>query len=250
LLQRSAAIVIVLLASIGTVSLLSSVLFGSTVLVFIGLGLTFWAAVLFYIRPQRYVRSDLMNSVAIPSMQTVDRVMTTLGYAEKGVYIPSENSDKTIIFVPSQPLATIPSHQSMEKETFVKNPNGMVILPPGLELANLIERQLGVDFKGLGLEKISIRLPKLVIEDLELAEDFDMQVEGDLVRFRFVKPIYSDLCRMLRGSGRFWSSLGCPISSAMACIVAQASGKAVAFEEDVFSEDWRTLVSSYRIIGG
>jgi len=176
--------------------------------------------------------------------------MTTLGYTEKGVYLPSGNSDNTIIFVPSQSLARVPSFQSVEKETFVKNPDGMVILPPGLELARLIERQLGVEFKGLGLEKISIRLSKLLIEDLEIVEDFDMQVDGDLVRFKFVKSVYSDLCRNLRGSTRFWSSLGCPISSAMACIVAQASGKPVAFEEEKFSEDWRTIVSSYRILEG
>ncbi len=117
-------------------------------------------------------------------------------------------------------------------------------------MARLIERQLGVEFKGLGLEKISIRLSKLLIEDLEIVEDFDMQVDGDLVRFKFVKSVYSDLCRNLRVSTRFWSSLGCPISSALACIVAQASGKPVAFEEEKFSEDWRTIVSSYRILEG
>ncbi len=245
--QRSTAIVISLLACIGAIALLSSLLFTSTVLAFIGLGLTFWAAVLFYIRPLRYMRSDLMDSIVLPPMQTIGRVMTALGYTEKAVYIPSENQDTTRIFVPSKPLTRIPRPESLEKETFTRNPDGLVIFPPGLELANLIGRQLG-EFKGLGLGKLGIRLPKLLIEDLEIVEDFDMQVDGSIVRFKLVKSIYSELCKKLRGSTSI-RSLGCPICSAIACILAQASGKPIAFEEDTFSDDGRTVVSTYRILG-
>jgi hypothetical protein len=249
LLHRSTIIVISLLGSVGVVSLLSSLLFTSTVLAFIGLALTFWAAVLFYVRPQRYVRTDLMDSTALPSLQTVDRVMRVLGYTEKGVYIPSAKPGKTVVFVPSHPLTSIPSADSFENETFVKNPDGMVILPPGLELAHLIERQLGVEFSVLGLEKLSNRLPKLLIESLEIAQDFDMRVDGNIVHFNFLESIYSEFCNKLWVSTRVCSSLGCPICSAMACIVAQASGKPVSIEEDTLSEDGRSMSSSHRILG-
>jgi hypothetical protein len=241
-------IVVSLFASIGTVSLVSSLLFTSTVLAFIGLGFTLWAAVLFYTRPQRYVRSGLVDSTGLSLIQAIDRVMGSLGYTEKGVYLPSGNG-QTTVFVPSQPLTRIPEARSIEKKTFVDNPNGMVIPPPGLALANLIERQLGVGFKQLSLKKLSSRLPKLLIEDLEIAQDFEMHVEGNIVRFKFVESVYSELCNELQRSTRVCSSLGCPISSAMACIVAEASGKPIAFEEDIPSENGRTMVSSCRILG-
>jgi hypothetical protein len=249
LFQRSSAIIISILAGIGIASLISSVLLTSTVLAFMGLGLTFWAGILLYIRPNRYVRSDLIDSAALPPLEAIDRVMTALGCTEKGVYIPTGNPDKTVVFVPSRPLTSLPRAETIAKETLAKDPNGLIILPPGYALANLIEDQLGVEFKQLPLEKLSGRLSKLLIEDLEVVQDFDMQVDRDIVRFKLVESIYSELCSQLRATTRLSFSLGCPICSAMACIVAQSYGKPVALEESMSSEDGRTILSSCRILG-
>jgi hypothetical protein len=174
--------------------------------------------------------------------------MTAMGYTEKGVYIPLEDPSKTVVFVPSQPLTRIPTAENLENLTFLENPKGLVILPPGLGLADLIRRQLGAQFKELGLEKLSIRLPRVLIEDLEIAQDFDMQVDRNFVRFKLRESVYSQLCSRLRESTKISSSLGCPICSAMACIIAQVSEKPVLFEENLFKEDGRTVVSSYRIL--
>jgi hypothetical protein len=233
---------------IGGLCLFLSAVLASTVLAFIGLGLTFWGAILLFIRPQGYVRSDLMDSTALSSLQTIDRLMTALGYTEKGIYVPSGNPEKAVVFVPSQPLSKVPRPEEVENDTFVGNPRGVVMVPPGLALANLIERELGVEFRKAGLENLSRQLPKLLIEDLEMVQDFDMRIDGNMVRFKFVESIYSDFCSRLRESTRVCSSLGCPFCSAMACIVAQASGKPVVFENDIFFKDRRTFESSYRIL--
>lgn len=75
-----------------------------------------------------------------------------------------------------------------------------------------------------------------------------MHVEGNEVRFRFSESIYSDFCRQLSSSTRVWSGLGCPICSALACVLAIASGKPVSFEKDEYSPDRKTLDSFYRIL--
>ena len=232
----------------GILSLAFSVYASSTILVFMGLGLTFWGALLLFIRPQKYVRSVLMDSTALSSLRTIDRIMTDLGYLEKGIYIPRGNPERAVVFVPSEPFGRIPKAKEIEDQTFIKNPKGIAMVPPGLALANLIEKELGVDLRKCSLEALSERLPKLLIEDLEMAQNFEMHVNGDEVRFKFDESIYSDFCHKLSISTRVCAGLGCPICSAMACVLAISTGRPVSFEGDKYSADGKSLESTYRIL--
>jgi len=238
------------LAGVGGVSLILSVVFTSTVLAFIGLGLLFWGALLLFIRPRKYVRSDLMDSTAISSLATIDRVMENLGYNQKGIYIPSHNPEKAVVFVPSKPLKRVPKAEEVEKQVFVKDPAGIAMVPPGLALANLFEKELGVPFSKMSLQEVRERLPKLLIDDLEMAQDFEMKIEGNTVEMKLVESVYADFCRKLKGSTKVCSSLGCPLCSALACVIAQSSGKPVEFDRDKYSVDGRTVDTTYHIIEG
>jgi hypothetical protein len=236
------------LTGVGGLSLIISVVFTSTVLAFIGLGLTFWGALLLFIRPRHYVRTDLMDSTALSSLKTIDRVITGLGYNEKGIYIPVSNPEKTIVFVPSQPLKQIPTAEQVENQTFVKNPEGITIVPPGMALANLFEKELGVKFSEWSLEKMTERLPKLLIEDLEMVQDCTIKTEGDRVSFRFVESVFSEFCGELKGTTKVCGSLGCPMCSAMACMLAQVTHRPVKFDEDKYSIGGGTVESSYLLL--
>ena len=233
---------------IGALGLVISIVYASTILGLIGLGLAFWGALLLFIRPSQYVRSDLMDSTALSSLQTIDRVMLSLGYMEKGMYIPGGNPDRAIVFIPAEPFSRIPNASEIEGQTFVKEPKGLAMVPPGLSLAELIEKELGVPLKNCSLQDLRLRLPKLLIEDMEMVRDFDMQVDGDMVRFKFVESIYSGFCGKLRGSTKVSCSMGCPICSAMACLLAIETGRPVSFEEDKYSPDAKTIESTYRIL--
>jgi hypothetical protein len=236
------------LTGIGALSLVTSIVSASTVLAFIGLGLTFWGALLLFIRPRYYVRTDVMDSTALSSLKTIDRVITGLGYSEKGIYIPVGNPEKTVVFVPSQPLKEIPKPEQIENQTFVKNPEGITIVPPGMALANLFEKELGVKFTDWSLEEMTKRLPKLLIETLEMAQDCTITRDGDRVSFKFVESVFSEFCAKLKGSTKVCSSMGCPMCSAMACVLAQVTHRPVKFDEDRFSIDRGTVDSSYVLL--
>jgi predicted hydrocarbon binding protein len=94
-----------------------------------------------------------------------------------------------------------------------------------------------------------VRLPKLLIENLEIFQDFQMQVNENNVSVKFVDSTYSELCAKL-GTSNICSTLGCPICSAIACILAGVSGKPVVFEGDAYSPDGKTIESSYKILAG
>jgi len=248
--RSSSALAGYALAGFGGLSLILSVVFTSTVLAFIGLGLVFWGALLLFIRPRRYVRSDLMDSTALSSLTTIDRMITSLGYTQKGVYIPMNNPGKAVVFIPSKPLKKIPKIELVENQTFVKDPEGIAMVPPGLSLANLFERELGVKFTDWSLQEMSERLPKLLIEDLELVQDCTIKFDGDRVSFRFAESVYAEFCSKLRDSTQVCSTVGCPLCSAMACVLAQVSHRPVEFDEDKYSTDGGTVESSYHILAG
>jgi len=248
--QSSSALIGYGLAGFGVLSLILSVAFTSTVVAFIGLGLTFWGGLLLFIRPRHYVRSDLMDSTALSSLASIDRVIRSLGYNQKGVYIPVSNPEKAVVFIPLHPLNKIPKMEQVERRTFVKDPDGIAMVPPGLALANLFERELGVKFSEWSLDEMVKRLPKLLIEDLEMVQDCSIKVDGDHVSFRFVESVYSEFCSELRGSTKVCSSVGCPMCSAMACVLAEVSHRPVEFDKDKYSTDRGTVESSYRLLPG
>ena len=76
-----------------------------------------------------------------------------LGYHEKGVYIPVGNPEKVVVFVPSGPFDRIPRPEEIGDSTFLENPKGMVMAPPGLALATLIAKELA-HFEKLSLEDL------------------------------------------------------------------------------------------------
>ena len=235
-----------LLLGIGLVALTASVMLASTILAFIGLGLTFWGMLAFFIQPQRYVRSDLMDATALSSLKTIDKMMMGIGYREKGVYIPTEK-EKAVVFVPSEPYSRIPPTDSLQDNTFIQDPLGMIVVPPGLALANLIEKKLGFSIKKGGVEAVLQALPRVLVEDLEIVRDLEIEVRGDKIEFKLVDSIYSDFCRQVRETSRR-CGLGCPMCSALACILATASGKPVLFEEDELETGKGTTLSSYEIL--
>lgn len=247
--RRTTNLVGFFLLGVGMVALVASVMFASSISTFIGLGLTFWGLLAFFIQPAKYVKSDLMNATAISSLRTIDKMMIGMGYREKGVYIRARDSDKAIVFVPSEPFSVIPELSSAGDGIFLSKPEGLLVPPPGLALATLIERKLGFKLKNCGLETLVEALPRVLVEDLEIVKDVDIEVAGDTVRFKLYDSIYSDFCAEVRDTSRR-CGLGCPMCSALASILTMATGKPVLYDEDKTSDDYRTTESVYRLIEG
>jgi len=247
--RRSSQLVGYFLLGIGLVALIVSVSSTSTILAFVGLGLSLWGVLALFIQPEKYVASNLMNATALSSMKTFDSMMMGLGYRERGVYIPStDGSSEAVVFVPSEPFSLIPQSSAIEGKSFLKDPQGLLVVPPGLALSTLIEKKLGFSVKNCGLEKLVQALPKALVE-LEIVRDVGIKVAGDHVDFTLFDSVYSDFCQQIRDKSRP-CALGCPMCSALACILAVATGKPVMFEEDKLSGDKNISTSSYRVISG
>jgi hypothetical protein len=242
------------LLAIGAFALISSIVFFSSILAFIGLGLAFWGALFLFIRPVGYVKAKLLDSTTFSSLMAIDDILGEEACQGKGLYLASKHGhgfEDGTVFIPAKNEVAIPSTDEIAGgKVFSKNPQGVCLLSPGYGLTKLFEKELGVDFSKVDLDYLQKNLPRLLVEDLEVVEEFSMDVDGELVEVRIVGAIYQDLCREVRKLSTICLHLGCPIISAIGCALAKVTGKPVVFEGDKLSSDSKEIHARYHIIKG
>jgi len=242
------------LLALGAVALISSIVFFSSILAFIGLGLTFWGALFLFIRPVAYVKAKLLDATAVSSLMDIDKILSEEGCQGKGVYLAPKSDEglkEGMIFIPAKDEIAIPSIEEIAGgKVFLENPQGICLLSLGYSVAKLFEKELEVDFSKVDLDYLHKNLPKLLVEDLEVVEDFSMDVKGELVEVRMVGSIYRNLCREVNKLTNICLRMGCPLCSAIGCVLAKVTGNSVVFEGDKLSSDGMEIKARYRIIKG
>jgi len=236
----------------GTIALITSIVYSSSILAFTGLGLTFWGALLLYIKPTKYVKASLLDSTAISSLKTIDQIITDLNYKGKAIYLPPrylKDPKGGKVFIPSKKTLSIPPAEEIaEEKVFLKNPKGMYLTPPGLDLVNLYENELGKDFTQVDLNYLQNNLPKLFIEDLEIAENLEINIESNMIKVKITGSINKSLCNEVRKLPNICSSFACPLCSSIAIALTRTTGKSIIIEKTEVPEDGETIEASFRLL--
>jgi hypothetical protein len=235
----------------GAIALISSIIYESAILAFIGLGLTLWGGLFLFIKPVRYVRADLLNSTVVSSLRAIDKILTELSYSGKGIYLPPGrlNELKEVsLFIPKKSGALMTKFNETVKEKLLINTDGMLIIPTGQALLNVYESKLKTDLSKVNLNYLESELPKLLIEDLELLEDLEISAHEDNVHVKMVDSIYGSLCGQVKNYTDMCSRLGCPLCSSIACALAKVTGKLVVIEKNEFSKDRKIVEIWYKLI--
>jgi len=248
-----------ILLAIGALTLTGSFIRTSTVLAFIGLGLTFWGALFLFARPIKFVKSTLLDSTAISSYTTIDRMIQDLNYKGKPIYIPPYPKEaylpeylkglkEMIVFIPAEDILAMPTIEEMAKKQFLlKNPKGICIAPPGYGLVNLFEKELKTEFTQINLERLCSSLPTIIVKNLELAKELEINPENDLIHIKIVDSAYKELYSREQGLKSI-HSIGCPLTSAIACALAKTTAKLVTIAKDAVSPDLKTIEVWYKTL--
>jgi hypothetical protein len=239
--------------SVGLLAFALSLNYTSSILAFIGLGLVFWGALLYYVRPERYIRETLLDSTILPSLANMNQMITELGYEGKAVYLPPRylkdfNSSRVYISMQKDKKLPPPEKIQSEDKVFLKNPEGMVITPPGMELVRLFEKTLGTNFAKVDLRYLEQNMPKLLIENLEIAQNVLIKTENSRVCIEIEGSTYQTVCNEAKRFSNICGNLGCPLSSAIACAIAKATGNPTTIESEEQSLDGKTIRMQYRIL--
>ncbi len=240
---------------LGATALIIATIYGSQIPAFIGLGLTFWGIILIYIKTEEYVKKALLNAIALPSLVTLNQLMEELDYNGKAIYLPPkyltdpESSKAYILKNMEEKIPTPEQIQAKEKALFHENVQGLLLTPPGSELSKLFEKILETSFTRTNLQYLQQNMPKLFIEDLEIAQNVEINAEDSKIHVIIEKPAYINLTIETSNLSRLYTSLGCPMSSAIACALAKATGKPIIIENQQINKD-KAIGIIYRIMEG
>ena len=260
--------------TLGVTAILTSIAYTSSILAFIGLGLVFWGAILLYIKPEEYTKKVLLEAALSPSLTTLNEMIQEFAYKGDATYLPPKyftHPGTTKIYVPKRKDASLPTPeetQKYENQPVARTTQGLLLTPPGTEMSRLLEKSLGTSFIVMNLENLQRKLPKHFIENLEIAENLEIQVENNktgkktdgttsplpmkntTIHAKITKPIYEIIFKQTEDSQQSNVLIGCPISSAIAIAITKAAGKPVRITDLKSSEDGNTLEASYEIIEG
>jgi uncharacterized membrane protein len=125
---------------IGSLALFTSIVYVSSILSFIGLGLIFWGALLLYIQPEEYTKKALLDATVIPSLETLNQIIHELDYKGKGIYLPPKylkDPEASKVYISKQKDGKLPKPELIlkyENQLFFENPQGILLTPPGAQL--------------------------------------------------------------------------------------------------------------------
>ena len=240
--------------SLGVLSLIVSIISDSQILAFIGLGLTFWGIILTYIRSEEYVKETLLNATSLSTLATLNQIIQELGYREKAIYLPPrylKDPESNRVYIPKSKLSKLPTpEQIQEKEDklFIENPQGILLIPSGSELTKLFEKTLGTSFTRVDLQYLQLNIPKLFVEELEIAQNLDINIKNNTVLVKIENSTYLSLTREVSKFSKLYESIGCPLSSSIACALAKVTGKPVTVEKEQIKDEEKTIEIEYRIM--
>lgn len=253
------------LLGMGAVSLVCSIVFVSQIFALIGICLVFWGAILLYIQPEEYTKKAFLDAVMPFSSETLNQIINELGYRGKAIYLPPkyfEDPETNKAYLPKRLEAAPPEPNLILKQEhnfFLNSPEGILFTPPGAQLIKLFEKRLGVSFTQANLQYVKQSLPKLFIEDLEIAENLEIDITPSklsaeengtnygVIHVRITNSVFKQMVKGNPKLSQVYRAVGSPLSSAIACALAKVTGKPLIIDDIRSYDDGRIIDVTYKI---
>lgn len=233
---------------LGVVLVILSSLYTSSFLAIFGLAILSWSAILLYITPEKHVTLTLLNSVTADSSSNSERMLKMLKLTEKGVYLPPKNlttMQSSLVFIPKTPETKI-LNQNDVGESFSDDENaGAYFTPPGFSLSKLFEQAIGKSFINTDLNDLQNDLSKVIVNELGIADEFEVQEEKNFVEIKIKNSIFAAICQQTETQTHH--QIGCLLSSALACALAKSTGKSIIIQNECFMTNTKTTVITYKV---
>ena len=226
-----------------------SAFYASSFLAILSLSITFWSAILLYVTPTKHVPLTLLN--ASTDARNIERILIETNFTQRGIYLPPKNLiniESSLIFIPKATPTPLPKPEETNERLQSPKKDGLFLTPPGFSLSLLFEQELGEAFINLDLPHLCHLLPKLLIEGLGIAENAEFQEQGNKVTMQITNSIFNTACRETRKLTRTHEQIGCLLPSAIACVLAKATGKPIVIANEGRSKGDKTTTIEYQIM--
>lgn len=217
---------------------------------FIGIALTFWGALLLYIRPTKFIRQEILATSIVEPLIHINRILNELDYQGTPTYISpgTLGSLQTVfLYIPKSGSLQKPNDEDIPGEKiFYDDPALIKITPSGFQLSKLLEADLHTNFNSVNMEYLNNNLGKAIVNGYELTKSFDMEYDTSSVQVTMKETIFDELIDLLNKE-KTPIPVRDPITSAIACILALVTRNPVKITSLEHDKTSKTLTVAYEI---
>ena len=238
--------------SIGAVCLGISYLSSSTILTFIGLGITLWGLLLFYISPTRSIPRKVFDALSFSTLKSIDAIVDQLYHGESVLHFYHANRNglaQGYIYFARTSSGAVRNHVQFNSQEISQNDfNGTFILSPAQGLLDLFEKELNVDLARIDFAFLQRTLPDILVEELKLVDYFLIEADDDTFVIRFSGEPSAQLCRLINEKSKIGYCIGCPICSMLALALSKSTGRPIRIKQTITEDDDSNISTVYEKI--
>lgn len=231
----------IVLTSAGGAALVISYLSSSLVLTYIGLGLTLWGAIVFYVVPWRNTPEEITRVVTPRLIKTLDVLLVSIGYRGRAIFHYKQDEEghaQGYMFIPYDSAHELPSDEEFAKQyVFYDTPKGISIIAPSQGLVELFERELNVNFATVDLAYVRENLPRLLSKDLKYVDNFSIENVDNIMQVKITGRSCAYICDFVNKQTYLGNHLGCPLCTSLALVYSKVTAKPVVIKESKVTND-------------
>lgn len=232
--MNSNRVFVIVLLILGAACLTVSAFYASSYLAIIGVSFLFWGGILFYIMPSKHVPITFLTASTTTNLINIERIINEYELDQKGIYLPPKNlkdTESSLLFIPKTQSTPLPIPDDTTVTGLIStDEQGVFLTPLGFSLSKLFEEKMGRSFIQLSIAETQKVLPKLLVEDLSIAEKIIFQTEGNNLTIELTGNLLNENLQETPRYPRSHNAAGCLLSSAIACILAKTTGKPVIIQ--------------------
>jgi hypothetical protein len=235
--------------SIGAGCLTISYLSSSVILAFIGLGLTLWGLLLFYISQPRSITRKVFDALSFSVTRSIDSIVEELYHGDGVVHFYHANSNglpQGYIYFNYKPPGAVQNNIQLNSQEVSQNDlSGTSILSPSQGLLDLFEKELGINLSHIDFHLLGRKLPDILVEDLKLVDYFLIEANDDTFVIQFSGEAPVRLCRLINEKSKIGYLIGCPVCGMLALALSKYTGRPIKIIQTTSEGDGSIIRTVY-----
>jgi len=241
---------------IGTISLALSIIYTSSLLALIGIGILSLGGIFTYISNEEYVKKILLDTSTSSQLEMVNRLIQEADLAGIAAFLPPKYfkiPEAYKVYISKQKSSKLPAPETFYKidprfpYEFIEKPPAILITPPGAELVMLFEKELKTNFLRVDLHYLEDNLPELLTENLQVVKYLEINIEDTAISVRIEGSVYKRAEVIGENPGIYFSFIS-PLTNAIACVLAKVSGKPIMEVKRQIKSDGEVIIVEYCIL--
>ncbi len=238
--------------SVGAGCLIISYISSSLILTFIGLGLTLWGLLLFYISQPRSIPRKVFDVLSLSTLRSIDAIVSEVYHGESVIHFYHANSKglaQGYIYFADKPDGAVSNYLQLNAQQISQNHlNGTFILSPSQALLDLLEKELNVNLAKIDFPFLERTLPEILVEELKLVDYFLIESNDDTYAIQFSGDPSVQLCRLINEKSKIGYRIGCPVCGVLALALSKSTGRPIRIKQTITEGEGGNIKTIYEKI--